>query len=345
MNLAPWQQRIYQQAADALDQARLPHALLFAGPARLGKRQVAEKLARRVLCLERGMGEEACGQCRSCQLFDSRRQWTRSNDKGELSEMPETRPDGELVHPFGYSAHPDVQFIGQSWNEKVSPPKMRGEIVIEQIRQMSEKLALTSQYGVHQVALLDPADAINHAAANALLKTLEEPQSGRFIWLISAHPARLPATIRSRTQKLEFRLPAQAEALQWLIAQGHSQSDAENALAIARGHPGLADQWLGNGVLALRTEVAEALQNLRRDASAISTLAQQWVADENAAQRLSFAADIALQAASKADAERIKKLAHWFDEANQCRNLLRTTIRADLAVLALLQSWHALWRS
>ncbi len=67
--LAPWQQRIYTQAAEALDAGRLPHGLLFAGPARLGKRAVAEKLAMRVLCLHRAPGGEACGECRSCQLY------------------------------------------------------------------------------------------------------------------------------------------------------------------------------------------------------------------------------------------------------------------------------------
>ena len=85
--------------------------------------------------------------------------------------------------------------------------RLRTEIVIEQIRQLSEQLSLTPQYGGAQVVIIDPADAVNHAACNALLKTLEEPVPGRFLWLVSANPARLPATIRSRCQRLEFRLP------------------------------------------------------------------------------------------------------------------------------------------
>ena len=99
-------------------------------------------------------------------------------------------------------------------------------------------MALTPQYGVAQVVIVDPADAINRSAANALLKTLEEPQPGRYLWLISSDPARLPQTIRSRCQRLEFKLPPQHEALAWLQQQGHSEASAREALDAARGHPG-----------------------------------------------------------------------------------------------------------
>lgn len=325
--LAPWQQRVYEQAAAALDAGRLPHGLLFAGPARLGKRAVAEKLAMRALCLARAPGEEACGQCRSCQLYQSRNQM----------DPVETRPDGSLAHPDGHPAHPDARFIGYAVNDKTH--KMRGEIVIEQIRAMGEKLALTPQYGEHQVAIIEPADAINHAACNALLKTLEEPQPGRFLWLISAQPARLPATIRSRVQVLEFRLPPADEARAWLVAHGHPAKQADEALAIARGHPGLAHAWLAQGALALRAEVAGDLDRLGRDPAAASAIAQRWTADEEIGLRLRFAADIAAERARAAAGEDIRPLAAWFDRANRTHELLRTTIRAELAVLELLLAW------
>ena len=332
MKLAPWQQRVYDKAAEALDGGRLPHGLLFAGPAELGKRAVAEKLAKRVLCLKRGNGEEACGQCRSCQLFESRSQ----------TEPTETRPDGSLAHPLGHPAHPDARFISYGWNEKTK--KIRSEIVIEQIRSMSEKMALTPQYGEHQVAIIDPADAINHAAANALLKTLEEPQPGRFLWLISARPARLSATIRSRTQVLEFRLPTHDEALEWLVGEGHTEARADEALRLAGGHPGLADHWLRAGALDLRKEVAIDLEGVKRDSGQAALVAARWVGDEQAALRLSFAADIALEQARRAEPAQLKRLAAWFDQANRSRDLLRTTVRADLVVLDLLLAWHAAQR-
>src|SRR3546814_4125209 len=69
IELAPWQQRIYTQAAAAIDSGRLGHALLFRGPARLGKGTVARALARRLLCESRNTNGDACGRCRGCQLF------------------------------------------------------------------------------------------------------------------------------------------------------------------------------------------------------------------------------------------------------------------------------------
>src|SRR3546814_1588205 len=87
-------------------------------------------------------------------------------------------------------------------------------------------------------------DAVNYHAWNAILKTLEEPQPGRYLWLVVSNPARLPATIRSRCQRLDFPLPPRDEARAWLQAQGHAQKAADEALEAARGHPGLADAWL-----------------------------------------------------------------------------------------------------
>ena len=82
----------------------------------------------------------------------------------------------------------------------------------------------------------------------------------RYLWLVSAHPARLPATIRSRCQRVEFRLPPHDEARAWLAAQGHAEADVDEALQAANGHPGLADDWLRNGGLDLRRRVVADLQ-------------------------------------------------------------------------------------
>lgn len=336
-SFAPWQQRAYDRAAAALDAGRMGHALLLCGPARLGKRMVAERLAQRVLCLDRDPGGEPCGRCRSCTLYRSRSQ----------ADPVETRPDGSLAHPDGKPGHPDAWFVGYGINEKTDKP--RTEIVIEQVRELSRKLSLTSQLGGAQVALIEPAEAIGHAAFNALLKTLEEPQPGRYLWLVAAEPARLPATIRSRCQKLEFRLPPEAEALEWLRAQGHSAAEAGEALDAARGHPGLADAWLRDGALALRKSVAGDLADIARGKASPAATAKAWVADELAPLRLHFAADFARHQAAKlegrrlTDPRRTRSLAAWFDAANRTAALLRTTVRADLAVAGLLVDWQGLW--
>jgi len=307
-NFAPWQQRVYEQAVAALDAGRLAHGLLFCGPAKLGKRAVAERLARRVLCQQPVSGGEPCGKCRGCHLIDA-------------------------------GTHPDYHFVSFIPNKEGT--RLRTEIVIEQVRQLSEQLSLTPQYGGAQVAILDPAEAINNAAGNALLKTLEEPVPGRYLWLVSAHPARLSATIRSRCQRYEFRLPPHEEALAWLRACGHADAAAREALDAARGHPGLAHEWLENDGLKLRRDVASDLAKLGRGDSGAVEIAQRWVGDEQASLRLQHAADLALaEAAGLTDPMRTRSLAAWFDQANRTRDLLRTTVRADLAVTELLLAWR-----
>ena len=305
---APWQRRVYDQATAALDSGRLGHGLLFCGPQQLGKRAVAERLAQRLLCQQRGATGEPCGTCRSCHLLAA-------------------------------GTHPDFQVISFVLNKEGT--RLRTEIVIEQIRRLSEQMALTPQYGGAQIAIIEPADAINHAACNALLKTLEEPVPGRYLWLVSAHPARLPATIRSRCQRLEFRLPPQAEAMDWLNAQGHSAAAAREALDAARGHPGLAHEWLQGDGLKLRREVAADLAKLGSGEASAGEVAQRWVGDEDAALRLRHAADLAVaEVAGLTDPVRARSLAAWFDQANRTRDLLRTTVRADLAVIELLLAWR-----
>ena len=307
-SFAPWQRRIYDQATAALDAGRLGHGLLFCGPAQLGKRAVAERLAQRLLCQQRGADGEPCGSCRSCHLLAA-------------------------------GTHPDFQVVSFVLNKEGT--RLRTEIVIEQIRRLSEQMALTPQYGGAQIAIIDPADSINHSACNALLKTLEEPVPGRYLWLVSAHPARLPATIRSRCQRLEFRLPPQAESTAWLNTQGHSAAAAREALDAARGHPGLAHDWLQGDGLKLRREVAADLAKLGRGETSAAEVAQRWVGDEEAALRLRHAADLAVaEAAGLTDPVRARSLAAWFDQANRTRDLLRTTVRADLAVIELLLAWR-----
>ena len=328
--LAPWQQRAYDQAVATLAEGRLGHALLICGPERLGKRAVAEALARYVLCAQRSADGVACGACRSCRLFDARSQ----------RDPVEVRPDGSLAHPHGHSAHPDFILLGYEWRLKPSPPKPRTEIVIDQMRELSERLGLSAEFGA-RIAIVEPADAVNYHAWNAILKTLEEPQPGRYLWLVVSNPARLPATIRSRCQRLELRLPPRAEALAWLLAQGHAQATAEEALDAARGHPGLADAWLRDGGMQLRRDVAGDLARLARGEAAPVETAQRWVGDDDIALRLRHAADLALaEAAGLTDPARIRKLAQWFDAANRTRDLLRTTVRADLAVAELLLAWR-----
>ena len=329
---SPWQAAAFEGAVRAFEQGRLGHALLLAGPPHMGKQAVAEELARRMLCGSPRSDGFACGQCRSCQLFGAQ--------KVGLATM---------------QAHADLQRIGLEPNDKGD--KLRTEITVDQVRRLGEWFSLTAQFGGAQVAIVEPADLMNHQAANALLKTLEEPAANRFLLLVSSRPGRLPATIRSRCQRIEFPLPPPSEALAWLQAQGFSEADAESGLAAARDNPGLAAAWLADGSLALRDEVRKQLRAVAAGKAGVVETAQQWLADDQGELRLRFAADLALELGARGlgamtgaeepagGAARFPGLARWFDAINRTREQLRAPLRNDLVLAGLLREWRNMFQA
>jgi DNA polymerase-3 subunit delta' len=189
-----------------------------------------------------------------------------------------------------------------------------------------------------------------------LLKTLEEPMPGRYLLLLCESPMQLSATIRSRCQRIELQLPSVPEGIAWLHARGHCGEVAEKALTAARGHPGLAAYWIEEGLLALRESVRANLSAIATGRARTLDVATAWLADDQADQRLAFAADLAVDLHAQAlhastDAAPpgamllattpdLQKLSAWFDAANRTRGLLRTPIRSDLALAGLLRDWR-----
>lgn len=338
MTVAPWQGEAWERLVARRARGALPHALLISGPAGLGKRAFAERFAAWLLC-ENAVAQ-ACGQCRSCRLFAVRSQ----------RDPEETRPDGTLAQPDGHPGHPDAKFVGYVWNEDARPKRMYTQITVEQMRELSAWLALTPQFGRAQVVVIEPADELNVAAANALLKTLEEPSAGRYLLLVTAHPARLPATIRSRCQRIDFGLPAGGVALAWLEQQDIGAADAAIALEASGGNPGLALAWSRGGQVALRAEVASALRALAQGKGDPSAISAAWARSEPEA-RLWFAAMLVqAEGAAAAAGSRgplaltaaadLTKLSAWFDQVNKTRELLRGPLRVDLLLLELLLAWE-----
>jgi DNA polymerase III subunit delta' len=336
MTVAPWQAEMWERTAARAEQGSLPHALLLVGPNGIGKRAFAERLAALLLCEQRASGIP-CGHCRSCRLFAVRAQ----------RDPEETRPDGSLSQPDGYPGHPDAKFVGIGWNDKSK--KMYTEIVVEQIRDLSAWLALTPQLGRAQAVLIEPADAMNGAAANALLKTLEEPNSARYLMLVTAHPARLPATIRSRCQRIVFHLPPADVAQDWLVQQGVGSARAAAALAASGGNPGLALGWAAGDRVEMRQAVAADLRALHQRKGQAAEIANVWAKDDPGT-RLWFASGLVqLEAHGLAQGARgplaltagvdLTKLSAWFDQANRARELLRGPLRAELTLLELLLAW------
>ena len=331
MNFSPWQQQVFDSAVQAHVQGRLGHALLLVGPAHLGKHAVAEALANRLLCATPRSDGFACGKCRSCRMFPA-----------------------QTIGLVTTQAHADLQRVGLEPNEKGD--KLRSEITVEQIRRLGQWFSLTAQFGGAQVAIIEPADLMNVSAANALLKTLEEPSPNRFLLIVSSRPGRLPATIRSRCQRLEFRLPHADAAGGWLRGRGFSDGQIGPALTAARGNPGLAEHWLGNGGLQLRSEVLEQLEAVGAGRADAVATGQRWMADDSAELRLRFVADLALEAAagrwqaapatarSLAGPKDFLRLSNWFDSVNRARDQLRAPLRHDLVVAGLLHEWRNMFQ-
>ncbi|MEW5319008.1 MAG: hypothetical protein WDW38_010185 [Sanguina aurantia] len=222
----------------------------------------------------------------------------------------------------------------------------RSEIVVDQIRELSVRLAMSSQFGGWQVVVIDPADAMNPAAGNALLKTLEEPAAQTMLVLIADAPWRLPQTIRSRCQRIEFHLPDTASALAWLGNEG--VADAGAALTAAGGNPGLARAWAGEGALDRRREVRKDLAALAAGRGQAMEVVRRWL-DNEPVQRLWFAAQAAadeMRARATGDAGPLasaldgEALDQWYGAVNRTRESLRGPLRADLLLLELLAQWR-----
>lgn len=253
VELAPWQREVYERAVRALLEDKLGHALLLAGPPDLGKREVAETLATRLLCTQPRADGLPCGACRGCRLAPA-----------QSSGLATAQ------------LHPDLQRIGLEPNEKGD--KLRSEITVDQIRRLGQWFALTPQFGGAQVALIDPADAMNASAGNALLKTLEEPAPGRYLLLVSSRPGRLPATIRSRCQRLDVPRPERAMALAWL--RGTLGRDVEpEVLDFAGGAPLQAQTYATGSFARLNADMREGLSGLLAGTADVTGVAPGWAKD------------------------------------------------------------------
>lgn len=200
----------HQQSITLLQAAvaheRLAHAYLFHGEEAIGKRLTAIRFAQALSC-ERPPdteGLDSCGTCRSCQQIEAR-----------------THPDFFVIEP--------------------DPEQATQQIKIEQVREIEHQIMYRPLIGERKICLINDADRMTIGAANALLKTLEEPPGHSLFLLISSRPAALPATIRSRCQALRFTTPARTQVEAALILKREiPPSDARFLAIISEGRIGEA---------------------------------------------------------------------------------------------------------
>ena len=200
------------------------HALLLHGPGGVGQFELGLALATGWLCEASNGRQRPCGQCAGCRLMAAH-----------------MHPDFHLLLPddlreaLGWDAAEEGtegDGVAKSSKTKAKPSK---EIRVEAVRSAIEWGQRTSSRGGAKVILIHPAQAMNSIAANALLKTLEEP-AGRLRLVLTAHdPEALLATVRSRCQRLRIELPATAQALAWLASQGIARPEV--LIAAAGGQP------------------------------------------------------------------------------------------------------------
>jgi DNA polymerase-3 subunit delta' len=149
------------------------------------------------------------------------------------------------------------------------------QIRIEQVRELSEELALTSHQGGYKVGVLSPADALNRFAANALLKTLEEPPPRTLLILVATQPSRLPATILSRCQRMRVRAPTRSESLAWLqAARGPAPWDA--VLDVLGEAPMSAAEADTQSVIEIGSEMRQSLDEAAAGTGDPLATAERW---------------------------------------------------------------------
>jgi DNA polymerase III subunit delta' len=211
MNVLPWHEQELKRVLRA--RTRLPHALLIHGRQGIGKLAFVLSLARSLLC-ESPRADMACTNCPACGWFES------SN-----------HPDFRLIEPASET---------ERGAEEEGATKGSARILIEQIRELADFVNVSSHRGGLKVVIIQPAEALNANAANALLKNLEEPPPGTVFLLVAHRPHFLLPTIRSRCQQIALAAPEPAAAIAWLHAQG--TRDPALALAQTGNAPLLAQQ-------------------------------------------------------------------------------------------------------
>jgi DNA polymerase III subunit delta' len=256
--LAVWQIIGHERAVDRLERAlqsnRLPHALLFTGPAGVGKTRLALELAKSLNCV----GEDPpCGTCVHC-------------------------------HQIEVGTHPDVTVVEREDG--------KDSIRIEQVRELRDAASLRPFQGRRKVYVISGAESLTPQAADALLKTLEEPQPQLTLVLTATEDDALPATIVSRCRVVPLGPVEPARIAEGLVERGTGQADAERLARLARGsvgwaleasrQPKLVTQQVEmrtrlSGVLGLdldaRLKLAESLTADRKERGAVRRILEMQI--------------------------------------------------------------------
>ena len=237
---------------DALDRGRMHHAWLLVGPEGVGKATFAYRAARRLLGARPDSAHGLMG----------------------------SDPDDPVSRQIIARSHPDILVL----EREVEDGKARRNIPVDEARRLPEFFSKSPAIAPWRVAIIDAADDLNANAANAVLKTLEEPPPRGVLLLVCHAPGRLLPTIRSRCRRLLFRPWPEAEVAAFVEARTDLGGEAAARLAaMAKGSPGRALELAEAGALEIDRAALELLRQLpQSDEPALLALAGQLRGQEGA---------------------------------------------------------------
>ncbi|MBC7945333.1 MAG: DNA polymerase III subunit delta' [Burkholderiales bacterium] len=199
-----WHTAVWQSIVTG--KSRWPHAVVLKGDRGIGKLAFAQELAKGLLC-EKSTTLKGCGDCTGCNLMAAA-----------------NHPDFRFVVPAAASHQIDDK-------PRDNAKKPSALILIEQIRELIDYVNIRAQRGAGKVIVLYPAESLNINAANALLKSLEEPPPNTYFLLITHGAQKLLPTLLSRCRQIALPAPDREQALAWLVAQGVAQPELSLAQA------------------------------------------------------------------------------------------------------------------
>lgn len=227
---------------------RIHHALLLHGRTGLGKEVFADTLAALLLCAN-PQGSNPCGECEACR-------W----------RLAGTHPDLRRIDPN--ESEDESAGETEGGREKRGQPSIR----IDQIRELDDFVYVGSHRAGRRIALILGAESMNPAAANALLKMLEEPPASVYFILVTSKPRALLPTLRSRCMSIAFQVPARVDAEAWLRTE-QADPAATRLLGLASGAPLVVKRWSEEGRIGLLEQATKLCEGPPRDPIA---LAEAW---------------------------------------------------------------------
>lgn len=326
----PWLVPLWQRLSAQPE--RLPHALLLEGPRGIGKRDFALAFAHALLCETPTQDGHACGQCVACHWL-----------------AQDSHPDFRLLEPLTGEEKGEEE----GTTAEGPPTRKRREINIAQVRALADFVNLSSHRAGSRVVIIHPAEALNPAASNALLKTLEEPSPNTHFLLVSHQPHFLLPTIKSRSHRLSMPQPSPLHAAAWLKDQGIHE--AELCLALAGGAPLLAREFADADYLKERRLFLSALQapkqlnwlalaeqGARADLAARFDWLQKWLYDlvsSRLAQQVRYNVDFASGLQDLATRVNLSHVQQFARELAQIKRRLQHPLNPQLLLESVLLSY------